>query len=401
MRILSISQNHYVAGGMDRVMFDQMRILEARGHAVVPFTAADPADAPSPWSDRFPTAARTDSTPLPEVPATLWRPAAAQALRDLLRDEQFDVIHLHSWFKRLSPAILPVLAHARVPVVQTLHDYRTVCSRSTMYRGGGICQECTGGRRWPALRHRCNGSLAKTIASLAEMEIADRLGYRAIVRRFLPVSEFQRRLLRSMGLPDDRMRTLPNPVSIPRQSAPHPKNDASVVFAGRLEIYKGAHLFVELARSRPGVAFTMAGEGSLYAEIVADKPANLRLLGQLDQGALAQTVEAAACVVVPSLAPETFGLAAAEAMAAGKPVIASRMGGLTEIIRDEIDGILVEPGDVGRLSIALDRMLADPERARTMGMAGRGRVAETFSEDRFYDRLIAIYDDVMMEGTGL
>ncbi|KQU46003.1 hypothetical protein ASG67_15470 [Sphingomonas sp. Leaf339] len=397
MRILNISQNHYIAGGMDRVMFDQTCILEAHGHEVVPFTAADPTDAPSPWADRFPKAARTDSTPLSEVPATLWRPRAARALANLLRDEQFDVIHLHSWFKRLSPAILPALARARAPVVQTLHDYRTVCSRSTMFRDGGICYECAGGRRWPALRHRCNGSVAKTIASLADMEIADRLGYRGIVRRFLPVSEFQRQLLRTMGLPDDRMRTLPNPVAIPARPAPPPGKGAPVLFVGRMEGYKGANLFAELARGRPDAVFAMAGEGSLHAAIAASRPANLQMLGQLDQATLAQAVAAATCVVVPSLAPETFGLAAAEAMAAGKAVIASRTGGLTEIVRDGIDGILVEPGDVRGLSDALDRILADPERARAMGVIARKRVTETYSGDRFHERLIAIYDEVMME----
>ncbi len=397
MRILTISQNHYVAGGMDRVMFDQVRILETRGHCVVPFTAADPADAPSPWADRFPSAARTDSTPLLEMPATLWRPAAAQALATLLRDESFDIVHLHSWFKRLSPAILPILARARIPVVQTLHDYRTVCSRSTMFRNGGICHECAGGRRWPALRHRCNGSMAKTIASVAEMAIADRAGYHRIVRRFLPVSDFQRRLLCTMGFPDDRMRTLPNPVALP----PLPSsltNGGLVLFMGRTEIYKGAHLFAALARERPDVMFALAGEGSLLPAIATARPANLRLLGQLNQTALSHIVADAVCVVVPSLAPETFGLSAAEAMAASKPVIASRIGGLTEIVRDGIDGILVAPDDLADLCQALDQILADPARARVMGEAGRTRVAETYSENHFHDRLIAIYDEVMHEG---
>lgn len=395
MRVLSISQNHYVAGGMDRVMFDQIRILETHGHMVVPFTAADPADAPSPWESRFPRAARTDRTPPAELPATLWRPAAAAALERLLRDQRFDIIHLHSWFKRLSPAILPVLARAGTPVVQTLHDYRTVCSRSTMFRDGGICRECAGGRRWPALRHRCNGSVAKTLASIAEMTIADRVGYRAIVRRFLPVSAFQRRLLSGMGVPDARMRTLPNPVAIP--PAFTPVAGGPVVFAGRLEIYKGAQLFADLARMRPHMDFVLAGEGSLHAAIAADRPANLRLLGHLDQAGLARVVAGARCVVVPSLAPETFGLAAAEALAAARPVIASRTGGLAEIVRDGIDGILVEPGDLDGLAGALDRVLADPDRAGAMGRAGRARVAEAYSEDRFHERLMAIYEEVMTE----
>jgi len=133
--------------------------------------------------------------------------------------------------------------------------------------------------------------------------------------------------------------------------------------------------------------------------IAAARPANLRLLGQLDQTTLSHTLASAVCVVVPSLAPETFGLSAAEAMAAGKPVIASRTGGLTEIVRDGIDGILVPPDDLPGLCQALDRILTDPVQAKAIGEAGRTRVAETYSEDHFHNRLIAIYDEVLHEGT--
>lgn len=399
MRILSISQNYYVVGGMDRMMFEQARILEERGHEVVPFTAADPADEPSPWAVRFPPAARTDNTPLAEMPSTLYRPSAARALRALMRDERFDVVHLHSWYKRLSPAILPVLRDAGVPVVQTLHEYRAVCSRSTMFRDGAICRQCAGGRHWHAFVHRCNGSVAKTLASVAEMTIADRLGYRTIVRRFLPVSDFQRGLLREMGLPDARMRTLPNPVDMPTAPAASPAcENRAVLFVGRLESYKGVELFVDLVRSRPDIAFAMAGEGGARAAIEAERLDNLTLLGQLDRAALLQAVRAAICVVVPSLWPEAFGLTAVEAMAAGTPVIASRTGGLTEIVRDGIDGYLVAPGDREGFGDAVDRMLADPARARAMGEAGRARAGEVFSETRFYDRLMAIYAEVVAEG---
>lgn len=399
MRILSISQNHYVAGGMDRMMFEQARILAERGHNVVPFTAADPDDEPSRWADYFPVAARTDRTPITEVPATLYRPAAARALRDLMRREAFDVVHLHSWYKRLSPAILPVLRDAKVPVVQTLHEYRAVCSRSTMFRNGAICRECAGGRRLPAVVHRCNGSLSKTFISLSEMALADRLGYRRIVRRFLPVSDFQRGLLREMGMPDDRMRTLPNPVSIPADaSRPHAGGVGPVLFVGRLESYKGVDLFVALAKRRPNLRFLMAGDGSARGTIEAQRPANLTLLGKLDSGALLEVVRTAACVVVPSLWPEAFGLTAVEALAAGTPVIASRTGGLTEIVRDGTDGYLVPPNDLDGFVAAVDRIFADLVHAREMGAAGRTHATEAFSEDQFCARLTTIYREVIVEG---
>lgn len=380
-------------------MFEQARIFEERGHEVIPFTAADPDDQFSPWAAHFPSAARTDHTPITEVAATLYRRSAAKALHGLMSDFTFDIVHLHSWYKRLSPAILPVLRDAGVPVVQTLHEYRAVCSRSTMFRDGAICRECAGGRHWPALVHRCNGSVAKTLASVAEMTIADGLGYRSIVKRFLPVSDFQRGLLREMGMADAQMRTLPNPVSMPAAAPPAGEDKIGpVLFVGRLESYKGVDLFIDLVRARPDVRFAMAGDGSARASIEAAPLANLTLLGQMGRAELLAAVRAAACVVVPSLWPEAFGLTAVEAMAAGTPVVASRTGGLSEIVRDTVDGYLVEPGDLDGFIAAIDQILVDPARARAMGQAGRGRAAEAFSEDRFYTRLMTIYSDVIAEG---
>jgi glycosyltransferase involved in cell wall biosynthesis len=400
MRILNVSQNYYVVGGMDRMMFEQARILEERGHEVVPFTAADPRDQFSPWAAHFPPAAPTDHTPLTELPATLYRSSAAKALRALMHNEAFDVVHLHSWYKRLSPAILPVLRDAGVPVVQTLHEYRSVCSRSTMFRDGEICRQCAGGRHWPAIVHRCNGSVAKTLASVAEMTIADQLGYRTVVQRFLPVSDFQRSLLIEMGMQDAQMRTLPNPVRMPDEALPASDDMVGcVLFVGRLESYKGVDVFMDLVRGRPDVRFAMAGDGSARTAIEAAHLANLAILGQLNQVDLLSAIRSAACVVVPSLWPEAFGLTAVEAMAAGTPIIASRTGGLTEIVRNGTDGYLVDPGDRDGFITAIDQILDDPARARAMGKAGRARAAEAFSEDRFYARLMAIYGEVIAEGT--
>ena len=102
----------------------------------------------------------------------------------------------------------------------------------------------------------------------------------------------------------------------------------------------------------------------------------------------------AAVFVCPSIY-EPFGLINLEAMACGTPVVASRVGGIPEVVVDGETGRLVEPGDVAALGQALRETLADPERARRMGEAGRGRVEAHFSWDRIADRTIAVYRDAI------
>ena len=377
------------------MVFDQARILSEHGHEVVPFAAADAEDFNSPYSKYFPSAARTQRTPFREIPYTLWRPAAGRSLRQLLNDEQFDIVHLHSWYKRLSPAILPVLKRSGLPIVQTLHEYRTVCSRSTMFRQGRICLKCADGKRLPAIRHRCNGTLAKSIASVIEMSLADQAGYKSLVSRFLPVSNYQQGLLGRMGIPISQMQTLPNPVGIRTMSPPSAVQNGPVLFVGRLETYKGVELFADLARMRPQLKFAMAGDGNARDAISAAKLPNLTLLGHLDSETLDHVLLTARCVVIPSLWPEAFGLTAVEAMATGTPVIASNTGGLSEIIRDGIDGLLAQPGDLDSFVEALDLLVGDTKLATEMGKHGYDRARSDFSERRYYERLSNIYTEVL------
>ena len=101
------------------------------------------------------------------------------------------------------------------------------------------------------------------------------------------------------------------------------------------------------------------------------------------------------CAVVPSLGPEPFGLTSIEALAHGLPVVASAIGGLTETVRDGIDGFHVAPGDVAALTDRIMRLAADRAMARRMGEAGRARAAEDFAPERYYQRTRAVYAQVL------
>lgn len=399
MRILNISQNYFVVGGMDVAMFTLEQTLRGHGHEVIPFTAADAQNLPTPYERYFPAARRTEATSLKATLQTLYSRDARLALARLLDEQPVDLVHLHSYFKRLTPAILPELRRRGIPVVQTLHEYRAVCPVSTLYRDGAVCTDCKGGRYRNVLRHRCaGGSLARAAWNYAEMHLSDWLGHKRDVTRFIAVSDYQRDMLITMGMDAGKLVTVHHPVALP----PLPANEAKaghVLFFGRLETAKGADLLLDVAAGLPSERLVIVGDGSRRTALEQDARdrglANVEFTGTLSGDALRTAIDQAACVLVPSLWPEAFGLTCVEALAHGVPVVASAIGGMLDTVRDGVDGFLVPPGDAMAMVERVRHLTADPARAWHMGAAGRARMAADFSAEAFYQQIMAIYEDVV------
>jgi glycosyltransferase involved in cell wall biosynthesis len=400
LRILNISQNYFVVGGMDVSMFTLQDILRAHGHDVIPFTAADVQNAATPYADYFPLAARTETTSLKASLQTLYSRDARHAIARLLDEHQIDLVHLHSYFKRLTPAILPEIRRRNIPLVQTLHEYRAVCPISTLYRDEAVCTDCKGGRYRNVIRHRCaGGSLVRSAWNYAEMHMSDWLGHKRDVARYITVSNYQRDMLITMGMDPHKLVTVHHPVEIPPQPWPDMDKPGYVLFFGRLETAKGADLLPEIAAQMPTQRLVVVGDGSRRDALVQaahDRGlTNVEFKGVLQGDALHAAIDHASCVIVPSLWPEAFGLTAVEALARATPVVASAIGGMLDTVRDGVDGFLVPPGDVTAIVDRVRRLTANGGLARRMGEAGRQRMASEFSADIFYRRIMDVYEDAI------
>lgn len=408
MRILNVSQNYFVVGGMDVAMFTLERVLRAHGHEVIPFTAADAQNAPTAYARYFPPAARTEAAGLKATLQTLYSRTARQAIARLLDEQHIDLVHLHSYFKRLTPSILPELRRRNIPLVQTLHEYRAVCAISTLYRDDKICTACKDRRYRNVVRHRCaGGSLTRSVWNFAEMHASDWLGHKRDVTRFITVSDYQREMLIAMGMDAQKLVTVHHPVDLPPSASGDGGLDNSgpdgersgVLFFGRLETTKGADLLLDIAARLSPQRLVIVGDGSRREHLARAaherRLANVEFRGMLHGAALHAAIGAAQCVIVPSLWPEAFGLTCVEALAHATPVVASAIGGMLDTVRDGVDGFLVPPGDVAAMVDRVRRLTTDPALARRMGEAGRQRMASAFSADIFYRRTMDVYEDAV------
>ncbi len=149
----------------------------------------------------------------------------------------------------------------------------------------------------------------------------------------------------------------------------------------------------------PDTAFKFVGRGPEEEKLKRAAAAlpNVEFIGFTKGDELWNLYRGARCVVVPSLWQEVFCLVALEAMAAGKPVIASNIGGLPEVVSDRVSGLLVRPGSVPDLIEAIGRLFQDDKFAREMGLAGRERVVREFSLEKHYEGLMKIYNEAVAE----
>jgi glycosyltransferase involved in cell wall biosynthesis len=261
------------------------------------------------------------------------------------------LVHAHNLHPALGWRALAAAREAGARVVLQLHQYRLVCAVGVCFTAGAECTRCHARNTLPGLVRNCRGSRAEALVYGASLALWQRR-IAANVDAFVVPSNFAAARLRDLGAPLSAPYVVPHPL---RAFAEHaaPVRDGYALLVGRLEPEKGLDTAVE-ACAIAGVPLVVAGAGSQRARF--EGVGHVTFAGQVDEIELARLRAGAGVALVPSKFAETFGFAAAEAMAAGLPVVASRIGALPEIVPDDW---LVAPDDPQALADKLTRLRGD------------------------------------------
>ena len=325
-----------------------------------------------------------------------------RVLRSQLREvvERFgpDLVHIHGITPYSSGSVFDALQESGTPHVQTLHNYRWLCIEGGLWRDGQVCTDCVTGSRLSGVVHRCVRNSLPISAVLAEQQ---RRGRRAVARsrgHFIAVSEYVKGVYESAGWESARIHvkyntTSSDDVRVLDMWTP----GKQVLYVGRVSRAKGLGVVADVADRMPGVTFHVCGEpprgeGDVWRALKS-KP-NVILHGIVDQSGISRMAGRCAAQVVPSQVPETFGLAALEGMIRGLPIVATRIGGLPEVVGDA--GVLVAPGESGidHFVRSIDDFVRRPERRNEASERGIRR-SELFSERTQLGRLESIYTEVL------
>ncbi len=379
MKILVAHNAYHYRGGEDTVVDAELALLRKHGHEVLLY--------------------RRDNADISRMPRwraamdTLWSRRTVEEIDRLQCGFRPDLIHAHNTFPLISPSLYGIAAQLQVPVVQTLHNFRLVCPQAMLIRNGHSCMDCVGHWPWRGVMHRCyRDSLPQTAVTAGMLALHRVAGtWRHRVSRYIVLNRMCRDIFTEGGLPTERMSIKPNFVE--SCGVPAWEVRQGGVFIGRLSQEKGLETLARAMQRLPGVQIDVYGKGPLQA--LVEDSAGLRYGGFANGATLRQKIGGAAFLVMPSTGIESFGLAAIEAFACGTPVIASRQGGLREIIEHRKNGLLVAPGDAEDLAWAIDYAQTHPEEMRRMGMEAYQAYLAHYTPERNYETLMRIYDEAL------
>ncbi|MCK4235603.1 MAG: glycosyltransferase family 4 protein [Candidatus Krumholzibacteria bacterium] len=402
MRILMVQTFYYYRGGDSTYMFNLTKLLEENGHEVVPFAMHHPQNLPSPYSGHF--VSEVDFPALlgesslraawTVLSRSIYNGEARSRIESLIEEVKPDIAHFHNIRSHLTTSIIKPLRKRDIPIFWTLHDFGLVCPNSSFLCGDEVCERCLPNRLYEVVLHRCKkGNLpASFVAMLAAYY--DRLtGVPAQIQKFITPSAFLGRKLVEGGFAPGKVTSVPNFVDL-ELYRPAPERDY-FLYIGRLLHEKGLDLLIRAVAGLDRGRLCIVGEGPLEQRLkeLAEETGTDRVefAGYKRDGELRALIAGSQFVVLPSRCYENLPFAIMEAFACGKPVVASRVGGIPEMVEDGVNGYLFPVGDSTALAGCLKRLLDDPSLRKQMGSLGREKAGRLYSREEHYRRIAEIY----------
>lgn len=371
MKILQIHNYYQYKGGEDSVVEAERKMLETFGHEV--FSATEHNNS--------------------IMKVFKERKFFYSNLEKLLQDNRIDVAHIHNVYHIIGNNIYELLARNNIPVVQTLHNFRFLCPAGLfMDNKHQICEKCSHGAFSNCFVKRCYQHSYPKSLLMQGLVKKGRKAVNAHVSKFIALNPFYQQKYIEAGFKQEQMAIKPNFLFKPSH-LPVYQHEQYALFMGRISPEKGIEYLIDAFKD---LSFRLkivgTGEES-YVKTLKERANNNPLIefcGFADGEKKACLLSQASFLVVPSIWYENFPMTILEAYSYGKPVVASKIGGLPSIVKDGETGCLVEAANAMALHDALLN-LVENERFIELGKKAFYFFSENFTETQNYQQLKAIY----------
>ncbi len=397
MKILAIHNFHRKgsASGDDQVFKIETALLEQHRNTVVRYTASN---------DEFDSAGVIGK--IKSTFGMMWSFKNYNAVRNLIKKEKPDIVHIHTFFPLLSPSVLYAAKRCNVPVVATLHDTRFICPCSTSLRGTQLCNECGDGHYLRMCRYGCfKGSRMQSliVACIFKYHRIRKSFYKQI-DKYICLNNNQIKLLTDIGFesnkivkkynfaPDAEVNL--NPVKAERLP------DRYVVFYGRIGEEKGIRILMKIWDQLPDIPLVVMGSGPLEEEFGAwaDAQDNVLFLGYIQHEKCLSIVKSGEFVVFPSIWYEGCSMVEIETESLGKALVATDLGFSVEAIENGVNGYKVCLGDTDGFIKTIRELWDAPEKCKLMGQNARADYEAKYLPEDNYKQLLGIYESLIQNG---
>lgn len=383
--ILIVHNYYQIPGGEDTVVANEKKMLEEHGHKVILYSRNN---AELKQMSKF------QKLFLPIT--TVFNPRTYKEIKKLIKSEDIEIVHVHNTLNLISPAVYYAARAMKVPVVQTVHNFRLLCPGATFYRDGNICEDCVEHGLRCAVKHSCyRGSRIQTLACVISTWFHRMTGIYGKIS-YICLTEFNRqKLLNLKQIKSEKVFVKPNFVESKDGFVPEENRDNQFVFAGRLDKLKGIDILFE-AWKRMGDAapkLVVCGTGLMEdwcKSFVQQNRVNIEMRGFVPNTEARKLIANSKALVLPTQWYEGFPMSIVEAFSVGTPVVCSDLGNVGSIVEEGVTGIKFESSSVDKMKQAVQRLQTYPEIYKTTFKT----YCDEYTQEQNYQQLRNIYGDL-------
>ncbi len=390
MKILQINNHYSRVGGAEVVFINTIDLLRKKDHRVISFSRNEEVNEPTFQDKYFINYSKS-------FLKRLYSPDAASLIKQIIIKEKPDIAHVHNIVGGITFSILPILKQYKIPIVASIHDFRLLCPVCHFIDGKNqVCQKCQGSKYYNCTINNCShDGIIKSFSLTIESYLRDILfPFSDLIDHYIFVSNFAKeKFLESNPQILSKCSQIYNFTDKFNQE----KSKGSYFLSfGRLAYEKGLLTLLKAFKENPGLQLKIAGSGPLRNLIENNITANIELLGYETGSKLEELIQNASFVIVPSECYETNSLTTVESYAMGKPVIGSKIGALSELIKEGKTGFTFQPKDYK----ALSRLVSECSRIKEVEYSKLSENAYSFALNSFspeihYRQLENVYNEVL------
>ena len=411
MRILLVNYRYFISGGPEKYMFNIKKMLEDNGHEVIPFSIHSDRNVETEYSKYFvePIGSRNAVyfDEVKKTPKSIWQMLTRsvysveveKAIQREIKDVKPDLVYIIHFVNKLSPSVITGAKKLGVPVVLRLSDYFLLCPRFDFMYNKKICEDClTCGYR-SCIKKRCvKGSLFASVVRVFSMKVHKMLNIYKNVDAFITPSEFLKKKLVANGYDESKITCIPT-FTASKSAVGEPKVGTYGLYFGRVAEEKGVETVIKAYEIMPDRQVKIMGDDTTeeairlknYVEEYHLK--NVEFLGFKSGEELEEVIKGARFTLIPSIWYDNLPNTALESFQYSKPVIASNIGSLPELVVNGYNGYLFEAGNEKQLAEKI-KLLDDLAVVQDMGANSRKRLESRFAPKTHYDALMGVFEKV-------
>ena len=355
-KVLIVHNYYQIPGGEDTVVANEKQLLEEHGHKVILYTR---------HNSELNEITKMQKILLPF--STVFNLRTYREVKKIIKEEQIDVVHVHNTLNLISPSVYYTAFSEKLPVVQTVHNFRFLCPGATFFRDGHLCEECLSKGLICAIKNSCyRGSRLQTMACVVSTWIHRILGTYGRLN-YICLTDFNKeKLLNLKQIQKNRVFIKPNFVEPAEKIVTYKERKNQFIYVGRLEEIKGIDVLLRawslLEKDAPKLLLCGKGPLEKWAQtyINEQRLETVQMLGYVPNEQVRELISQSKALILPTQVYEGFPMTIAESYACGTPVIGSDLGNTGSLIEHGKNGLKFKHTSPESLAEAIEKMINTP-----------------------------------------